>query len=357
MIQILYFALLLVTFFLAGMFSYLPLLVLFLAMLIMTAFCLVTSRYFRRHLTARFRRHSETAMADQEITCELVLSYTGRLPTGEVRVLLHSQYARDRRRKRRLTLLRRSVEEKGDRSVPFPVKAPYCGLASISFDRLMICDYLTLFRPLKKVKDSMELAVFPAEKALQMEFSLRGDEKTVQPETQLQERPGNDSQEIRQLREYQEGDAMRQIHWNLSARMDDLWVKEFQRESDSMAYVMLDGRGFSACHAAEASCFYELVSALVLGLLAHVSAVTLGWQEPEIKGMHLQEIQDADQCRETLLMLYRSGLSEELPPGLTEQEGLFLVDPSLRISRNGQILHQFSRKTLQEELDREILLL
>ncbi len=355
MIQLLFFLLLVLLFFLAGMFSYLPLLVLFVAMLLLAAFCLVTSRYFRRHLSVKFVRHSQEAQENCEVSCELLFSYTGTLPSGEARVRLSAAYAKGR--KRRLAVVRKAMEKEGDQTAEFPVRAPYCGLVSITFDRMIVCDYLTLFRPQKKLKDALELAVFPEEKALRLEFSDTAQERSVQPETQLVERKGDNSQEIRQLREYQEGDPMRSVHWNLSARMDDLWVKEFQRENDSMAYVLLDGRGFSDRRTAEASCFYELISALILGLLAHVSLVTLGFKEPGKEAMDFREIGDAGQCREALLVLYRNGLAQEAPAAAGQQEGIFLVDPQLRIIRNGRILHQFSRKTLPEELDGEILFL
>ncbi len=354
MIQLLFFLLLVLTFFLAGMFSYLPLLVLFAAMLLLAVFCFITSRYFRRHLSVKFVRHSQAVQENCESSCDLLFSYTGSLPAGEARVYVSAAYGKGR--KRRLTVVNKVMEKAGEEMVSFPVRAPYCGLVSVTFDRLIVCDYLTLFRPQKRQRDAMELAVFPEEKALQLELSKAEQERAIRPETQLVERKGDNSQEIRQLREYQEGDPVRNIHWNLSARMDDLWVKEFQRESDSQAYVLLDGRGFSARRRAEAGCFYELISALILGLLAHVSAVTLGFKEPGKEALELKEIGDADQCREALLVLYRNGLAQELPEA-SGQEGIFLVDPKLRIIRNGQVLHQFSQRTLSEELDREVLIL
>ncbi len=352
MTKFLFFVLLAASFFLAGMFLYLPLLVLFVALLLLTVFCLITSRYFRRHLSVGFDRHSETTQVHQKLSGQLMVHYTGSLPTGVIRIPVRGSCAKER--KHRLAVVRQTMEKKGDQLFPFPIQADCCGLMTVSFSGYRTCDYLSLFRPKKRQADAMELAVFPGEQALRVEFSEVGEDESQKPETQLINRAGDASQEIRQLREYQEGDPTRQIHWNLSARMDDLWVKEFQRESDRAAVVLLDGRGFSTCSASDAGCFYELISALILGLLEQVSAVTLCWQEPEQKVLHMEEILDTNTCRDALLLLYRSGLAEKLPAGV-EEGNLFLVDPDLKVCWKGQILHQFSRKNLEEEVSREIL--
>ncbi len=352
MTKFLFLVLLAVAFFLAGMFLYLPFLALFVAMLLLALFCLITSRYFRRHVTVAFCKRSETTQIHEKLSGQLLIRYTGSLPTGTIKVPVKAAYVKGR--KHRLATVRQAVEKKGDQQVAFPVQAPSCGLMTISFPWFRTNDYLTLFRPKKRKSDAMELAVFPGEEALDVEFSETGEDESNQPESQLINRAGDASQEIRQLREYQEGDPTRQIHWNLSARMDDLWIKEFQRESDRSAVVLLDGRGFSACSAADAGCFYELISALALGLLNQVSGVTLCWQEPEKNGLHTEEVLDIDQLRDALLLLYRRGLAEKLPAG-TEDKGVFQVDPSLKVCWNGQILHQFSRKNLEEEISREVL--
>ncbi len=355
MSKFLFFFFMAVLFFLGGMYRYMPLLVLSSAMILLAVFCLITSRYFRRHLTVEFSKHSETGRVRDEISCGLTIRYTGIWPTGAVRIPLRISWGD--RGKHRLCAVRQAVEKKGDLPAAFSVKASCCGLASISFERFKACDYLSLFRPGKKQADCMELAVFPGEEALQLAFSSAGEAQDVQLETPQQNLSGDTSQEIRQLREYREGDLVRHIHWNLSARMDEIYVREFQHENDSFAGVLLDGRGFSALSEADAGCFYELTSAVILGLLKQVTVVVLGWRGEGREDLILEEIRNADQCREALLSLYRNSPVDKLPVAVEDQAGLLLVDPKLRISLNGQILHKFSRKNLEEEISRDVVLI
>ncbi len=46
--------------------------------------------------------------------------------------------------------------------------------------------------------------------------------------------------EFRQIREYRQGDAVRNIHWRTSARVNDLMVREFQQNREHDAVVLLD---------------------------------------------------------------------------------------------------------------------
>ena len=60
------------------------------------------------------------------------------------------------------------------------------------------------------------------------------------PEEISLQRPGESDQEIRQIREYRPGDARRFIHWNQSARTGDLWIKEYERQEEPCAVLLLD---------------------------------------------------------------------------------------------------------------------
>lgn len=56
-----------------------------------------------------------------------------------------------------------------------------------------------------------------------------------------QSKKGRDESEVFDLREFRRGDAMRTVHWKLSARFDDLVVREASRPVDSRTILVFGG--------------------------------------------------------------------------------------------------------------------
>ena len=108
------------------------------------------------------------------------------------------------------------------RPVCFPVDAAHCGLLEFRVTRLRICDYLGLFSLPLPLPEPVRLLVSP----------IPADPGPLNlPEGQGQRRPAGPSAargrgEDYDLREYRPGDPMRDVHWKLSSKWDELIVKE-----------------------------------------------------------------------------------------------------------------------------------
>ena len=123
--------------------------------------------------------------------------------------------------------------------------------------------------------------------------------------------PGNNYEEVRQIREYRDGDSVRHIYWNQTARRDSLWVKEYEEETKGRA-VLLYG----------------------------------------------MEIREEDQCRELLCVLYRAletdGGKESVyaaePPDL---QGAMRLTLDLVWFKGEDLIFRFSEENLGQELSRQ----
>ena len=84
------------------------------------------------------------------------------------------------------------------------------------------------------------MLVFPAGRPVKIEgrlecrghVSLWGDPRP--------DMPGSQPPELYQIRQYQDGDSMRDIHWKLSAKMDQMMSRQFAAETQCTATVYLD---------------------------------------------------------------------------------------------------------------------
>ncbi len=336
-------------FFLAGMFSYLPLLVLCIAMVLLAGILWVQSRYVRHFFSVSFQKHREQTIKNRDLCVKLLVSYTGRIPAGIVRVPVYARYRQGK--SRRLVRLTGGAWEK-DSPLAFTVRAPYCGMLTLTFTEFRTFDSLSLFGPKKPIGDTMRVAVFPGDETLNVQSLL---EESIRVETLDEENRdpnGEPTMEIRQLKEYQSGDAYRRIHWNVSARTDTLWVKEYEREADGTARLMLDGAGEKKEDSRQLSAFYELVSALTLGLLEEVSTVWLLYLDADAGQQVKRKVSDKESCRDALYQLYGTKLGEDVSSS-EEESGGFKLTLSLALYYDRRLLRQFSEEHLADEISQQ----
>ena len=103
-----------------------------------------------------------------------------------------------------------------------------------SSDPLGLAVFRTLTGPIDRI------VVFPAVEDLSGYPTVRGQDPSMQAS-----RPKHTSQggeDFYALREYQEGDDLRRVHWPSSAKTDDLLIRQLETPWRSRALVLLDTR-------------------------------------------------------------------------------------------------------------------
>lgn len=143
-------------------------------------------------------------------------------------------------------------------SMYLPYTPKGCGQVTIRFKDVYCYDLIGLNRILLQIPETACLTVYPEDLPLGVTADSflsgfrEGEQQTVG-------RRGNDPSEVFDLREYQNGDDVRSIHWKLSEKMDKLLVKEASDTSHYSTMVLLDSGRFSGTNA----CSINLLSATV----------------------------------------------------------------------------------------------
>ena len=103
----------------------------------------------------------------------------------------------------------------------------YCGRVTVSIDKCYVYDLFYLFR--YKVKSKGETCVYfmPSIEPYGISVKEAEYESCEDTDKYMEDRPGNDPSHVFELREYREGDKLQKIHWKLSAKKDETYVKEF----------------------------------------------------------------------------------------------------------------------------------
>ncbi len=116
-----------------------------------------------------------------------------------------------------------------------PFSAAHCGVWQIEVKRAQVSDFLGLFSFF-----SFGAAVPPPSRISVMPVASPPDalpDFTALRAVSTRPKPGGGFSEIHELREYRPGDPMRTVHWKVSAKTDDLIVREAQEALNRRALV------------------------------------------------------------------------------------------------------------------------
>ncbi len=121
-------------------------------------------------------------------------------------------------------------------SFRIPIDASQIGMITISVKKIVLFDYLSLLRKEVDITLDASCLILPKERSI-------GDFPPAVPkdgpdEFTESESIGNISSDVKEIREYRPGDRLQRIHWKLSAKLDDLFVKEMAYTS-SLAIILV----------------------------------------------------------------------------------------------------------------------
>lgn len=336
-------ALLFIIYYIAGMFESPALMVVFLTQFLLMAVMLILALYLRSHLTACFENKLVWAEKDKPFMWRLRTENSGRLPVSRfVMKIKISQEGSGQEKNRKV----RGSCECGLDSAAFEESAGHCGLMKFQAVSLKAFDYLSLFSGSRRVKDTMEVAVFPGRLDMKIDTASVCEENEEQDQ-QNASIQGSDHGEIRQIREYREGDPVRHIHWNQTARTGRLWVKEYEREAKGSVRLFLDPCGEQMSDPDGADGFYTLLCALLSGMLRTVPVVHVFWKERGKPRISTMEIKEEAQCRDLLFTLYHAETEGCGKDGIPL--GAMLLTGDLAWYEGERLIFQFSKQKLAEE--------
>lgn len=366
-------ALLIFIYYIAGMYENPALMVLFLTQLFLIPVMFILSRYLKKHLSVSVEEKTVFAEKDRPFTWTLKAENRGRLPV--TRFALRFQIFRNGKAVKKRKVYGNT--DCGEHFISVQDRQEHCGIISYRSEELRVFDYLSLFSGKRRVEEKTDVFVFPPR--YEMQIRKESDSDGLEDQyPQVSFLPGNNYEEVRQIREYRDGDSVRHIHWNQTARRDSLWVKEYEEETKGRAVLFLDLKDGKDKTESALDAFYTLAQALIQGLMRNVSSVQVYWncgtdrtensgkqkpEETEAAGKDRQEIygmeiREEDQCRELLCVLYRAletdGGKESVyaaePPDL---QGAMRLTLDLVWFKGEDLIFRFSEENLGQELSRQ----
>lgn len=195
-----------------------------------------------------------------------------------------------------------------DRIVSFPVDSLYCGRMKIQINHFTGKDILGLFSFKIASSEYKEIFVIPDfEKTFEnVGLSLKGSSE----DEELQFKKGDDVSQISEIRDYIPGDKLENIHWKLSAKKEELQVKEFSMPYSDEVTILLN----TSLNVDDAFLFDKLVDtyyALSNSFIKQQRPFYVCWYNLNNEDFYMLKIINEDELMESLHELYYTKLSDQ----------------------------------------------
>ena len=181
------------------------------------------------------------------------------------------------------------------------IREKYCGRIDMTVEDVRIYDPLKLFGRHLDVAGTGTGFVAPAISSMEIPAEYL-DSYDMESYQYSQYEKGNDTGEVFGIRDYQEGDSPKQIHWKLSAKMDDLVVKIPSYPIENNILLILDNllSPEAEVSPADRSKLMELFWSLSACLLEKGMTHSVGWYDGKTDIFRLQEIKDREAMWNTM---------------------------------------------------------
>ncbi len=110
------------------------------------------------------------------------------------------------------------------------------GCFNAEIRRVYVCDPLRIIRLSRKLKESMTLVFLPRKIVLKELMKTAESDRGQVPASPL----SKDREDFSHVREYRLGDIMQLVHWKLTAKQDELMIKQFDEITDKRVMILCD---------------------------------------------------------------------------------------------------------------------
>lgn len=299
--RVFFFLFLLLTYYVAGSYRSVPLMIACIAEVVLSVLMFVASWYLKKGMQIRFGKKYDTVRTGQTYRCNLHAENQSRIPSRfKVSFQIYSPFSSEK------VFFQSSADCNQEDESFLYIRFPYCGLYTVEMRKIWIYDLIQLFRRRKKCKEVMKVAALPSDPAADGECDFH--QSVTEHENLFVSLGGNSNlAEIWQIRDYATGDSMRHIHWNQSARMETLLVREYETEEGKSCFLFLTNRRKIEVSEEGMDAFYRALWALAKRVLSAADTLEVLWNCTEPQEARRTAVSEESELAEMMRLLYESG--------------------------------------------------
>lgn len=199
--------------------------------IVMGIFLLLEMVYLKTHLQGRIQLSENLITRGDSVRIPILIENSGKIPAAQVKVWICFLDSNSGKWER--MAVSGMVENKGEICLEAYLKTRHCGVVSFYLEKMLVSDYFGIFfgkclvDPVQKEMYVLPWTNVPMADALAEAGDFEG-------------KYGEDVYETYEIREFRDGDDLRQIHWKLTAKMDILLLREYLKTSESGVMISLN---------------------------------------------------------------------------------------------------------------------
>lgn len=226
--------------------------------------------------------------------------------------------------------------------------------------RVRVYDWTGWFYLSKRLNRSATTQLLPKihELPLQLSGAVRGFLGEAEVYDDL--RGGTDTSEVFQIREYTPGDRLQNIHWKLSAKSDELMVREHSLPKGCPIVLLLGNKGNAKQTPAQRDRFLQIAASLSFALMDAECPHIVSWYDDASGDLLRMRVDDEEDFYEWQLLYLSTqaqgtGIDVEACYAKKYRNETWLhrlrVEPELKVYLDGSLWHGFSKGgSLKDEL-------
>lgn len=264
-------------------------------------------------------------------------------------------------RKKKKRWLQGGLAAAGENSYDYSLLLEDYGSYEVRLKKVRVYDLTGLFYIQKTVESSGCVQVLPKMQEIGVQLteavhSFFGDADVYDPY-----RPGDDHSELFQIRPFQNGDRLQRVHWKLSARLDELLVKEDSRPKACPVVFLLHYDSSRQRKMENVNAYLVILASISFSLMDSGCPHYVAWYGSRNGDLVRMRVDDEESLY-LFLSCYLEETFEKHIPDLEQayrekyrgENYLFLLqlDERLRLFKNGDKIAAFDTAAWLKELSR-----
>lgn len=132
-----------------------------------------------------------------------------------------------------------AIGPKKSNTIKINFSSENCGKIELKYNKIYFYDFFGIFHKSVDVNQLTSITILP--KTFGINIYNKIEKETPEDSNEFSsKKPGSDMSEIFQIREYRNGDSLKQIHWKLSDKFGTLMTKEASLPVENSVCIMFD---------------------------------------------------------------------------------------------------------------------
>ena len=253
--------------------------------------CLLESCFVRFKTDVRLAVKREIVEQGEEMPISIEIQNKSIFPTT-VRVKVFFGFTGEKKKIKQIWKI--YVGGKRQEKFTKSIVAQKCGKMELELGKITVSDWWGGFSFQRTIGEREKILVMPKPCPINLIVSHKTKWFPIESEEYADDRSGDDNTEIYEIREYRNGDRMQKVHWKVSAKQDDLYIKEYSYPLGAGVLILLEGTKSERGRKQNIPQFLQGVISLSMAMVDKKCPHYIAWQKKDEQFIQRRLIKDEE---------------------------------------------------------------